>query len=141
MQGRDEQQGAGTRGRWLAAGFLSAAIGILLAAGTVLAQGLPIETSPGPTRQPTRIEPYRPPDVPARLPEAASYPHDVGVRLHPGFIEPLVAQYESKTAGPVRLGLSGWTSPNVPVVGAQSGGGEVNGWLSLGFSLIWGDRR
>ena len=122
------------------AGFVSAAIGVLLAAGTVLAQGLPIETSPAP-KPPVRLEPHRPPDIPARLPEAASYPRDVGVRLNPAFVTPLVAQYESKTAGPVRLGLSGWTPPNVPVVGAQSGASEVNGWLSFGFSLIWGERR
>jgi hypothetical protein len=141
MQGHDEP-GARTRGRWLAAaGFPSAVIGVLLATGTVLAQGLPIETSPGPTKQPSRVEPYRPPDVPARLPEAASYPRDVGVRLDPAFIEPLVAQYESKATGPVHLGLSGFTPPNVPVVGAQSGAGEVSGWLSFGFSLIWGNRR
>jgi hypothetical protein len=123
------------------AGCVSALIGVLLATGTVLAQGLPIETSPGPSRPLIRIEPHRPPDVPARLPEAASYPRDVGVRLNPAFIEPLVAQYESKAAGPVRLGLAGWTPPNVPVVGAQSGANEVSGWLSLGFSLMWGDRR
>ena len=141
MEGGDEQ-GAHTRGRWPAvAGFVSAVIGVLLAAGTVLAQGLPIETSPAPPKASIRLEPHRPPEVPARLPEAASYPRDVGVRLNPAFVEPLVAQYESKTTGPLRLGLSGWTPPNVPVVGAQSGASEVSGWLSLGFSLIWSDRR
>lgn len=141
MESRDEQR-ARTRGRWpVVAGFAGAVIGVLLAAGTVLAQGLPIETSPAPIKVPTRLEPRRPPDVPARLPEAASYPRDVGVRLNPAFVEPLVAQYESKAVGPVRLGVAGWTPPNVPVISAQSGGSEVSGWLSLGFSLIWGDRR
>jgi hypothetical protein len=74
------------------------------------------------------------------LPEAALYPRDVGVRLEPGFIEPLVTQYQSRT-GTVRLGLAGFSAPNVPVVGAQSGASEVNGWLSIGFSLTWRDRQ
>jgi hypothetical protein len=141
MRRRDEP---GTRMRWMwmgGAGLTSAVIGVLLASGTVFAQTLPIETSPGPARPLIRLEPHRLPDIPARLPEAALYPRDVGVRLNPAFIEPLVSQYESKTAGVVRLGLAGWTAPNVPVVGAQSGAGEVNGWLSLGFSLTWRDRR
>ena len=139
MGGRGEQR-VWTRWKWPAvAGVLSAVV--LLATGTVLAQGLPIETSPAPTKAPIRLEPHRPAGVPARLPEAASYPRDLGVRLNPVFVEPLVAQYESKAAGPVRLGLSGWTPPNVPVVGAQSGASEVSGWFSLGLSLIWGDRR
>jgi hypothetical protein len=140
MEGRDEQR-ARTWRMWPAvAGCVSALTGVLLATGTIFAQGLPIETSPGPTRQSIRVEPYRPPDIPARLPEAALYPRDVGVRLDPGFIEPLVTHYQSKT-GDVRLGLSGFSAPNVPVVGAQSGASEVNGWLSLGFSLTWRDRQ
>jgi hypothetical protein len=140
MEGRDEHR---TRRQWMwsaSAGCVSALIGALLTAAAAFAQGLPIETSPGPTRQSIRVEPHGPPDVPARLPEAAAYPRDVGVRLNPAFIEPLVTQYQSKT-GAVRLGLSGWTAPNVPVVGAQSGASEVNGWLSLGFSLMWRDRK
>jgi hypothetical protein len=80
-------------------------------------------------------------DFPTRVrlfPAGSAYPRDVGVRHEPAFIEPLVARYETK-AGPGRFGLSGGTAPNVPVVGAQSGASEVNGWFSLGFSLTWGD--
>ena len=131
---------ARTRWMWMS-GFLGAVIGALLVTGTALAQGLPIEASPGPTKAPVRLEPYRPGEIPPSLPESAAYPRDVGVRLNPAFIEPLVARYETKSAGPVRLGFAGWTPPNVPVVGPQSGAAEVNGWLSLGFALTWGDRR
>ena len=126
---------------WRVSGFLGIVMGVLLVTGTALAQGLPIETTPGPTRAPVRLEPRRPGELPASLPESAAYPRDVGVRLDPAFIEPLVARYETKSAGPVRLGLAAWTPPNVPVVGPQSGAAEVNGWLSLGFALKWGDRR
>jgi hypothetical protein len=127
--------------RILTAGVLSALGGVLLTGGTALAQGLPIEATPGPTRAPVRLEPYRPGELPASLPESAAYPRDVGVRLDPAFIEPLVARYETKNAGPVVLGFAGWTPPNVPMVAPQSGAAEVNGWLSVGFALKWGDRR
>lgn len=122
-------------------GLLGALSGLLLASGFALAQGLPIEASPGPTKAPVRLEPHRPGELPPSLPESAAYPRDVGVRLNPAFIEPLVARYETKSAGPVRLGFAAWTPPNVPVVGPQSGAAEVNGWLSLGFALTWGNRR
>jgi hypothetical protein len=122
-------------------GFLGAVIGAVLVTGTAFAQGLPIEVSPGPTKAPIRLEPNRPDEASARLPESAAYPRDVGVRLNPAFIAPLVARYETKSAGPVRLGFAGWTSPNVPVVGPQSAAAEVNGWLALGFALTWGNRR
>jgi hypothetical protein len=129
------------RKSWMwAAGFLGAVVGLFFACGSALAQGLPIETTPGPAKALIRLEPNRPGETTARLPEAA-YPRDIGVRLNPAFVEPLAARYETKSAGPVRLGFAGWTSPNVPVVGAKSGAAEVNGWLSLGFALTWGNRR
>jgi hypothetical protein len=115
-------------------------MGVLMSAGSVFAQGLPIETSPGPGKPTTRPEMRRVPDAATHLPEASTNPRDVGVRHDPAFIEPLVARYERK-AGRGRFGLSGWTAPNAWVGGAQSGAGEVNGWLSLGFSLTWGDPR
>jgi hypothetical protein len=128
----------GVRARRARAGLVIAMICTLVSTGIVFAQELPIQTSPGPSKQATRPEPRRLPDTGSSLPEASAYPRDVGVRHAPAFIEPLVARHETK-AGPGRFGLSGWTAPNVPVVGAQSGASEVNGWFSLGFSLTWGD--
>jgi hypothetical protein len=123
------------------AGLLGALSGLLLASGTALAQGLPIETSPGPMKAPVRLEPRRSGALQPSLPESAAYPRDVGVRLDPAFIQPLAARYDTTSLVPVRLGLAGWTPPNVPVVGPQSGAAEVSGWLSLGFALTWGDSR
>lgn len=130
----------GVRARRARAGLIIAMVCTLVSSGVVFAQNLPIETSPGPSKPATRPEPLRLPDAVSPLPDANAYPRDVGVRDNPGFIEPMVARYETK-AGPGRFGLSGWTAPNVPVVGAQSGASEVSGWFSLGFSLIWGDPR
>lgn len=137
MGARDDH---GVRARRARAGLIIAMICTLVSSGVVFAQEMPIQTSPGASKPATRPEPLRVPDTVSPLPEANAYPRDVGVRHNPAFIEPLVARYETK-AGPGRFGLSGWTAPNVPVVGAQSGASEVNGWFSLGFSFTWGDPR
>ena len=116
-------------------------IGFLMSAGAAFAQELPIEVSPGPSKPATRPESRALPESATRLPEASLYPRDVGVRHDPAFIEPLGKRYETRTGGRGRLGLSGWTAPNVPIGEAQSEASEVNGWFSLGFTLTWGDPR
>ena len=141
MRDRDDHRRL-TWGAWLVgAGFASALIGFLLSAAAAFAQELPIEVSPGPSKPATRPESRALPDSATRLPEASLYPRDVGVRHDPAFIEPLGKRYETKTGGRGRLGLSGWTAPNVPIGEAQSEASEVNGWFSLGFTATWGDPR
>jgi hypothetical protein len=85
-------------------------VGILGSTAQGIAQELPIETSPGPSRSTIRSEPSRPSDVSARPLDVSVYPGDVGARHRPAFVEPFAARYETRTTRG-RYGLSGWTAP------------------------------
>jgi hypothetical protein len=39
------------------------------------------------------------------------------------------------------FGVSAWIAPETPVGGLRSGGGELNGWASLGLTFTWGGPR
>lgn len=69
-----------------------------------------------------------------RPPETDFYREDIRVRHEPAFIEPFV----TKTKSGNEIGLSGWTSPNMPVGSlASQGYGQNNGWFSLGITFVW----
>lgn len=130
---------ARTRRRWVVgAGLATALIGILVSTAVVFAQEVPVETYPAPSKPESRPAPRRVPDTPTHPPRTGTYPRDVGVGHEPAFIEPFAGNYSTK-AGGGRFGLSGWTAPNVPVGGAQSGASDVDGWFSFGFTFTWGE--
>lgn len=120
------------------AGLAIAMIGVLVSTGVVPAQEVPVETYPAPGKPEILPAPRRVPDMPTHPPRTGTYPRDVGVGHDPVFIEPLAGRYSTR-AGGGRFGVSGWTAPNVPVGGAQSGTGDVDGWASLGFTFTWGE--
>ena len=112
-------------------------IGVLGSTAPGIAQELPIESSPGPSRSTIRPEPSRPSDAAVRPLDVGAYPGDVGVRHRPAFVEPFAARYETRTTRG-RYGLSGWTAP--PVAGSPTAR-DNSGWFSLGFSATWEDSR
>jgi len=66
--------------------------------------------------------------------EAGFYREDVRVRHEPAFIEPFVGQ----TQGGTKYGLSGWTSPAMPVGSLVSQGAwQTSGWPGLGITVVW----
>jgi hypothetical protein len=129
---------ARTRRQWMVgAGLAMALIGVLASTAVVFAQEVPVETYPAPGKPESRSAPRRVPTMPTHPPRTGTYHRDVGVGYEPAFIEPLAGKYTK--AGGGRFGLSGWTAPNVPVGGAQSGAPDVDGWASLGFTFTWGE--
>lgn len=58
-----------------------------------------------------------------------------GPRVHhePAFIEPL-----SKATETGRVGVAGWTSPNVAIGAPATGNREVTGYFAFGFAFEWG---
>ncbi len=124
------------RHRGVRAALLLMLVGMLGSTSLSIAQELPIETSPGPTRSTIRPEPSRPSDAAARPLDVGAYPGDVGVRHRPAFVEPFAARYETRTTRG-RYGVSGWTAP--PVAGPPNGARDNSGSFSLGFSATWGD--
>ena len=71
-----------------------------------------------------------------RPPDADYYVPSTMVEHDPAFIEPFASQYQTPT-GSGRIGLAGWTSPNIPVGGAAGGYREDFGVLGFGFSVTW----
>ena len=78
-------------------------------------------------------------DVAGRLPSSRPsdeiyYPgHGPIVPHDPAIIFPFSAPSRDS-----RMGLAGWTSPNMPVGASGAGLRENNGWLALGFAWTWG---
>ncbi|PYM20910.1 MAG: hypothetical protein DMD81_00870 [Candidatus Rokuibacteriota bacterium] len=117
---------------------LLVAVLVLIVAAPAAGQQVEIQ------RKPTERE-LRPEVIPpglhyeqTRPSDANYYPYDQRVMHDPAFIEPFSMEYQiDKSTG--RLGLSGWTSPNTPLGSpVASGHRDVTGWLSFGFSIIWG---
>jgi hypothetical protein len=132
---RDRTNVHGIRQRIWTAGGLVIPLLLLVAA---LAQGqIQIGTPPPtPERRLRVIEPPLGPEV-TRIPEADAYPRFPPVPHDPAFIEPVTKDLDTQTSTG-RMGLSGWTAPNVPVGASGAGQRELNGWLGLGWSVTWG---
>jgi hypothetical protein len=118
-------------------GVIAAMFGaaILGGFGPACAQS-PVEIETAPSQLPhVEIAPQGPATREATRPsEADFYREDIRVRHEPAFIEPFV----TKTQGGTEIGLSGWTSPNMPVGSlASQGYGQDNGWFSLGITFVW----
>jgi hypothetical protein len=118
-------------------GLIAAVLGVALLGGLgqARAQGqVEIETAPSQLPY-VEIAPQGPATREATRPaEADFYREDIRVRHEPAFIEPFV----TKTKGGTEVGLSGWTSPNMPVGSlASQGYGQTNGWFSLGITFVW----
>jgi hypothetical protein len=71
-----------------------------------------------------------------RPPDADYYLPNVMVEHDPAFIEPFSSTYETPT-GSGRMGLAGWTSPNLPVGGTLGAYSATWGVLGFGFSVTW----
>ena len=119
--------------RAVIAALLGAAI-LGEAAPTRAQSQVEMETAPGHVPR-LEIAPQGPATREATRPsEADFYRDDIRVRHEPAFIEPFV----TKTKSGNEIGLSGWTSPAVPVGSlASQGYGQNNGWLSLGITFVW----
>ncbi len=112
---------------------------LIAAAGPAFAQQVNIKT------QPPATEERRPEVVPPGLhyemtrPDDSDFYPDGGpkVRHDPAFIEPLATSMQTPS-GTGEMGVSGWTAPAIPVGPAVIGRRDNNGWLSFGFSIVWG---
>ena len=71
-----------------------------------------------------------------RPPDADYYFPNVMVEHDPAFIEPFSSKYQTPT-GSGRMGLAGWTSPNLPVGGTLGAYQASWGVLGFGFSVTW----
>ncbi len=117
--------------------YLSALALAILVVAPAAAQQVDIK-KPVPSAPPREIE--REPRViepglsrESRPIETDNYPPHGGRAPHePGFFRGL----SSKTATG-RVGIAGWTAPNVPVGSSGSGWREINGWFTIGFSATW----
>ena len=69
--------------------------------------------------------------------ESDFYPDDIRVRLDPAFIEPAVVVKQTGANSGVRMGLAGWTSPNIPVPQGGDTFRDKPGWFALGFAIVW----
>jgi hypothetical protein len=69
--------------------------------------------------------------------ETDYYPQGPRVEHDPAFIEPFAVDYATPTSTGT-IGLSGWTSPAIPVGHTVAGYHEVTGWLAVGLSITWG---
>ena len=109
----------------------------LLAVSPVWAQQVEIQ-APAPTREPARPEVIAPGlhDQVTRPSDSDYYPRGTRVQHDPAFIAPFTTTWQSPTSSG-RVGLSGWTAPNVPVGSPVSGHSEVTGWFALGLSVTW----
>jgi len=113
-----------------------AVIGLIVLAGATpaMAQGVEMrqDTRPAPffeivPQSPATREATRPPD-------ANFYGPDIRVRHEPAFIEPFVG----KTEGGNEYGLSGWTTPQIPVGSLNSQASQQNnGWISFGLTFLF----
>lgn len=109
---------------------------VLLVATPALAQEVDIK-KPAPTRrerlrEPGVIEPGLSREE--RPIEADNYPPGGGrVPLEPAFFRGV-----STKTSTGRVGLAGWTAPNVPLGGQVAGWHEINGWFVIGFTATWG---
>jgi hypothetical protein len=103
------------------------------------AQEIQIETETKPEVRVPRPEIVTPPGAReiTRPRESDFYPQDIRVRLDPAFIEPFTAVRQTGPTSAVRFGLSGWTAPNTPVSQSEGTIRELQGWLALGFSVVW----
>lgn len=72
-------------------------------------------------------------DVVTRPTDADFYREAPLVQYDPAFIEPFATVTQTG-----RVGLSGWTAPQLVGAPTLSGRREVNGWLAIGFSVTWG---
>ena len=110
------------------------ALPLLLAVTGATAQQLDLQ-SPVPQRPQDRSK-HQPDEPRARrphMPETDLYPHRPPVPYQPGFIDPLTKETETG-----RMGVAGWTSPNMPA-GSRVGADPDNaGWLGFGFAIEWG---
>jgi hypothetical protein len=130
----------GTIGQGLARriGMVSGPMIPLLLLTAALAHGQIQIGTPPPTAEP-RLRVIEPPlghDV-TRIPEADAYSRFPSVPYDPAFIEPFTKDFETPTSTG-RMGISGWTAPNVPVGASGTGYREINGWAGLGWSVTWG---
>jgi hypothetical protein len=109
----------------------------LLVAAPVLAQDVDIKRpAPAPQRERLRepgvIEPGLSREE--RPIDADNYPpHGGRVPLEPAFFRGL-----STKTSTGRIGLAGWTAPNIPLGGQVTGWRELNGWFAIGFTVTWG---
>ena len=89
----------------------------------------PIVPEPRIVTPPLLYETTRPPDADYYFP-------NVMVEHDPAFIEPFSSKYQTPT-GSGRMGLAGWTSPNLPVGGTLGAYQASWGVLGFGFSVTW----
>ena len=100
---------------------------LLIAVAGVCAQQLEVPQQDPATlaRDEQRARPY--------IPGAGLYPHRPLVPYQPGFVVPLTKETETG-----RMGVAGWTSPNVPVGSRGASDPDNAGWFSFGFATEWG---
>lgn len=113
---------------------MAAAITLALAAPALAQSPVEMQTVPP---HPPRFE-IVPPSPSAReatrAPEADFYREDIRVRREPAFIEPFVG----RTKAGNEYGLSGWTSPNIPVGSlASQGYQQDSGWFAIGITFLF----
>ena len=113
---------------------MGVAIALALAAPALAQRPVEMETAPP---HPPRFEivPPSPSTREAtRAPEADFYREDIRVRHEPAFIEPFVG----RTKAGNEYGLSGWTSPNIPVGSlASQGYQQDSGWFAIGITFLF----
>ena len=103
---------------------------LALDAAPASGQGVKVVAPP-----PVTERPGVPGPVPASRPgDEIYYPgHGPTVPHDPAIILPFSAPSRDS-----RMGVAGWTSPNMPVGASGAGLRENNGWLALGFAWTWG---
>src|SRR3989442_9550890 len=116
--------------------FVLLALAPLLAAPATAQQ---IEIKAKPPEQAPKLEIVPPPGAKeiTRPRESDFYPDDIRVRLDPAFIEPAVVVKQTGPNSAVRMGLAGWTSPNIPVPQGGDTFRDKPGWFALGFAIVW----
>ena len=121
--------------------FVTFGVGLSVAMGAPARAQAPVEENPvemkstQPTAPHFEIVPQGPAAREAtRPPDADFYREDIRVRYEPAFIEPFVG----RTKAGNEYGLSGWTTPNLPVgsLGSQ-GYGQDTGFFALGITFLF----
>jgi hypothetical protein len=113
---------------------VSLVIGALaLGAVPALAEDVSIVAPPPPPERRLLVDPGRREE--ARPGDQVYYPgHGPLVPYEPSFVRPLSTEPDAAA----RLGVAGWTSPNMAVGPSSADSREINGWLAFGFAWTWG---
>ena len=109
----------------------------LVVASAAVAQEVKIEAKPQAREPKLEIVPPAGRYEQSQPTDREFYPDGPRVEHDPAFIEGLSREYQTATSAG-RAGLSGWTSPAMPLGAEVARNREVTGWFALGFSVTWG---